>query len=193
MIKNFLDSDLPDPVEEKKARTREPEVLGIFGMEPELNEPRPTEPTVAIPYEDEPAYERREPAEPPPPTVLLPYEPPTAGESIRMSGLAWSVGISLFGSILFMLVLGWLADTLLGSAPWGIVVGVVIGSVIGFVQLFRINREIFSKSAPPAETTSLFSADEPAKTPEAAPPIMLPPAETAPEDPPRPDYLPRED
>ena len=109
MIKNFLDSDLPDPVEKKAARTREPEVLGIFGMEPELGAPQPTEPAIELPKEEEPAYERREPAEPPAPTILLPYEPPTAGESVRMAGLAWSVGITLFGSIVFMLVIGWLA------------------------------------------------------------------------------------
>lgn len=187
MIKNLLDSDLPDPVEEKKARGREPEVLGIFGMEPELGEPRPTEPAIELPKEDEPAYERREPAEPPAPTILLPYEPPTAGETIRMSGLAWSAGITLFGSIVFMLVIGWLADTLLGSSPWGLVAGVVIGSVIGFVQLFRINREIFRRNAALPETTSLFSADEPAEPPKAAEPILLPPSETAAENPPRED------
>lgn len=193
MIKNFLDSDLPDPVEERTARTRETEVLGIFGMEPELGEPRPTEPAIELPKEEEPAYERREPAEPPAPTILLPYEPPTAGESVRMAGLAWSVGITLFGSIVFMLVIGWLADTLLGTSPWGIVVGVVIGSIIGFVQLFRINREIFRRNAAPPETTTLFSAVESAEPPKAPSPILPPPAETVPDDPPRPDYLPRED
>ena len=193
MIKNLLDSDLPDSVEERKARGREPEVLGIFGMEPELGEPRPTEPATDLPKEDEPAYERREPAEPPAPTILLPYEPPTAGETIRMSGLAWSAGITLFGSIVFMLVIGWLADTLLGSSPWGLVAGVVIGSVIGFVQLFRINREIFRRNAAPTETTSLFSDAGPAEPPKESSPILLPPAGTEADDPPRPDYLPRED
>lgn len=193
MIKNLLDSDLTEPADEKKTRGREPEVLGIFGMEPELGEPRPTEPAIELPKEEEPAYERREPAEPPAPTILLPYEPPTAGESVRMAGLAWSVGITLFGSIVFMLVIGWLADTLLGTSPWGLVVGVIIGSIIGFVQLFRINREIFRRNAAPPETTTLFSADERAKTPEAASPILLPPAEAPADVPPRPDYLPRED
>jgi F0F1-type ATP synthase assembly protein I len=44
-----------------------------------------------------------------------------------------------------MLILGWGADLLLGSAPWGVVVGIVLGSVIGFVQLFRISSQIFKK------------------------------------------------
>ena len=193
MIKNLLDSDLTHSADEKKTRGREPEVLGIFGMEPELGELRPTEPAIELPKEEEPAFERREPAEPPAPTILLPYEPPTAGESVRMAGLAWSVGITLFGSIVFMLVIGWLADTLLGSSPWGLVVGVVIGSIIGFVQLFRINREIFRRNAAPPETTTLFSATEAAEPPKEPSPILLPPAETPADDPPRPDYLPRED
>lgn len=193
MIKNLLDSDLTEPADEKKTRGREPEVLGIFGMEPELVEPRPTEPAIELPKEEEPAYERREPAEPPAPTILLPYEPPTAGESVRMAGLAWSVGITLFGSIVFMLVIGWLADTLLGSSPWGLVVGVVIGSIIGFVQLFRINREIFRRNSAPPETTTLFSATEAAEPPKEPSPVLLPPSETSADVPPRPDYLPRED
>ena len=37
-----------------------------------------------------------------------------------------------------MLILGWGADLLLGSAPWGIVGGIVLGSLIGFIQFFRI-------------------------------------------------------
>lgn len=193
MIKNLLDSDLTEPADEKKTRGREPEVLGIFGMEPELGEPRPTEPAIELPKEEEPAFERREPAEPPAPTILLPYEPPTAGESVRMAGLAWSVGITLFGSIVFMLVIGWLADTLLGSSPWGLVVGVIIGSIIGFVQLFRINREIFRRNAAPPETTTLFSATEAAEPSKEPSPVLLPPAETPADVPPRPDYLPRED
>ena len=141
--------------------------------------------------EEDPATPRT--AEPPAPTILLPYEPPTAGDSVRMAGLAWSVGITLFGSIVFMLVIGWLADTLLGTSPWGIVVGVVIGSIIGFVQLFRINREIFRRNAAPPETTTLFSAADASEPPKEPSPILLPLAETPADVPPRPDYLPRED
>lgn len=73
------------------------------------------------------------------------YEPPDAAESMRMSGLAWSVGIVLFSSIAFMMVIGWFADLLLGSSPWGIVGGIIFGSLIGFVQLFRVSSQIFRK------------------------------------------------
>ncbi|MEP6903976.1 MAG: AtpZ/AtpI family protein [Actinomycetota bacterium] len=73
------------------------------------------------------------------------YKPETAGETIRQSGLAYSAAIVLFASIVFMLVLGWFADLLLGSSPWGIVGGIILGAIIGFVQLFRITSQIFKK------------------------------------------------
>lgn len=78
------------------------------------------------------------------------YFSPTAAQTVRMSGLAWSAGIMFFGSVGFMLVLGWLVDTVLGSSPWGIVGGIVLGSIIGFVQLIRINTQILNphSSAP---------------------------------------------
>ena len=42
-----------------------------------------------------------------------------------------------------MLVLGWGADLLFGSSPWGMVCGIVIGSLIGFIQFFRLSSQIF--------------------------------------------------
>src|SRR5690606_41725645 len=68
-----------------------------------------------------------------------------SAEAVRNSGLAWSTGIVLFGSIVLMMLSGWGADLLFGTAPWGMVGGLVIGAVIGFVQLFRVSSEIFRK------------------------------------------------
>lgn len=79
------------------------------------------------------------------PATQKDFEPPDAAESMRMSGLAWSVGIVLFSSIAFMMVIGWFADLLLGSSPWGIVGGIIFGSLIGFIQLFRVSSQIFRK------------------------------------------------
>jgi F0F1-type ATP synthase assembly protein I len=42
-----------------------------------------------------------------------------------------------------MLILGWFADLLLGTQPWGIVGGIVLGAVIGFFQFFKITSQIF--------------------------------------------------
>lgn len=90
---------------------------------------------------------------------------PTTAETVRMSGLAWSAGIMFFGSVGFMLVLGWLVDTVLGSSPWGIVGGIVLGSIIGFVQLIRINTQILNtRSSAPRSLMDQAGADEPEQT-----------------------------
>ncbi len=67
-------------------------------------------------------------------------------ETIRKTGLAWSAAIVFFGSVVFMLILGWFADLLFGSSPWGIVLGIVLGSVIGFMQFFKITSRIINSS-----------------------------------------------
>ena len=73
------------------------------------------------------------------------YTPPTTAETIRGSGLAWSAGIVLFGSVVFMMIFGWFADLLLGSSPWGLIGGIVLGGIIGIIQLFRISAQIYRK------------------------------------------------
>ncbi len=72
-------------------------------------------------------------------------EPESIAETARKSGLAYGAAITLFGSIVFMLILGWFADLLLGTQPWGIVGGIVLGAVVGFFQFFRITSQIFKK------------------------------------------------
>jgi hypothetical protein len=95
------------------------------------------------------------------PFVPIPYAPATPGENIRRSGLAWSAGVAFFGSVAFTLFLGWLADLLLGTSPWGIVGGIVLGSIIGFLQFFRITSQIFpSKDSGPVETTLIAPKDD---------------------------------
>jgi F0F1-type ATP synthase assembly protein I len=81
------------------------------------------------------------------PIIAAPFEPESMPETARRSGLAYSAGIVFFGSVAFMLFLGWGADLLLGTSPWGLVAGVVLGSVIGFTQFFRITSRIFAKSS----------------------------------------------
>lgn len=70
------------------------------------------------------------------------YQPETTAETMRKSGLAYAAAITLFGAVVFMMILGWGADLLFGSSPWGIVGGIVLGAVIGFVQLFRLTSQI---------------------------------------------------
>ncbi len=78
------------------------------------------------------------------PVVTIPYEPETVEESARRSGLAYSAGIVFVASVAFCMFLGWGADLLLGSSPWGLVAGIILGSVIGFLQFFRITSRIFN-------------------------------------------------
>jgi hypothetical protein len=125
MIKNLLSDDDPEPqVELKPAamRPRDGVLINLFDAE----------------ADDE--------SDPGPYTAFeSPAEPESMAETVRRSGLAWSAGIAFFGAVAFMLILGWGADLLLGSSPWGIVGGIIIGSVIGFVQFFRITSQIFKK------------------------------------------------
>lgn len=79
------------------------------------------------------------------PFVLSEVAPQSLSENVRQSGLAYSAGIVLFASVAFMLVLGWGADLLFGSSPWGIVSGIVLGALIGFFQFFRLTSQIFKK------------------------------------------------
>ncbi|MEQ1644247.1 MAG: AtpZ/AtpI family protein [Pyrinomonadaceae bacterium] len=74
------------------------------------------------------------------------YIPEDIDETARRSGLAYSAGIVFFVSVAFLLLLGWIADLLLGTSPFGIVAGIVIGSMIGFVQFFYISKQIYEPS-----------------------------------------------
>ncbi len=124
MIKNFLSDDEPAPqVERKSSRPyRRSTVLSLF--------------------DSSESSDREETAED---FAKVPYEPESMAETVRQSGLAWSAGIAFFAAVVFMLILGWGADVLLGTSPWGIVGGILIGSIIGFVQFFRLSSQIFKK------------------------------------------------
>ena|SRR5438874_617857 len=93
------------------------------------------------------------------PVRLVDYQPQTAEETNRQGSLAWSAGIVFFSSIAFMLFLGWLADWLLGSSPWGLVGGIVIGSIIGFIQFFRLSSQIFNPEKTKAGLNPLTHKD----------------------------------
>ncbi len=74
-----------------------------------------------------------------------PAERETPGETARKTGLALSAGITLFGSVLAMLVVGYLFDRFFNSYPYGLIVGIILGSLIGFIQFFRLTSQILKK------------------------------------------------
>ncbi len=126
MIKNFLDDEngaiSPRETETPRpTRQADPTVLSLFDSVEEQSGPA-----------DDPYLFASHPAE-------------SAAENIRRTGMAWSMGVAFFSAVLFMLILGWGADLLLGTAPWGVVIGIVLGSLIGFFQLFRLSSQIFKK------------------------------------------------
>jgi F0F1-type ATP synthase assembly protein I len=77
------------------------------------------------------------------------YRPPeieeTSAETARKTGLAFSAGITLFGSVVVLMALGYLADRLFGSSPKGLVGGIILGAIFGFFQFFRLTSQIIKK------------------------------------------------
>ncbi|HEX6124264.1 MAG TPA: AtpZ/AtpI family protein [Pyrinomonadaceae bacterium] len=127
MIKNLLSDDQPEPGPDPSTSPSETPVdgsLGLFDNAGRLDE-------------------RSQPPEHV--DTILHHEPESAAENMRRSGLAYSAGIAFSAAVIFMLILGWGADVLFGTSPWGIVGGIILGSVIGFVQFFRITSQIFKK------------------------------------------------
>jgi F0F1-type ATP synthase assembly protein I len=74
-------------------------------------------------------------------------------------GLAWSAGVAFTGAIVFMLFIGWIADLVLGSSPWGLVGGIILGAIIGFIQFFRISSQIFKTNSDIPAVHPLHVAD----------------------------------
>ncbi len=86
--------------------------------------------------------EEAERAEEEPALFQAHYTPETPGETIRKSGLAYSAALALGGSIIFMLLIGWVLDSFLNTSPWCLLGGIVVGSGIGFYQFFRLTSQI---------------------------------------------------
>lgn len=88
---------------------------------------------------------------------LLNFGLTSEADTVRNTGLAFSAGIGLFGSVVFMMLLGWLVDLYFGASPWGMVGGIILGAIIGFIQFFRTTSQILNPSKSDFEKVSLFS------------------------------------
>ena len=136
--------ETPEPLAPTEPILEIPAVSNSSDESPDIA-PRPVAPEPKIAAEIPPSFEPK------------PFVPDSKAEVIRKSGLAYSAGIALFGSVVFMLILGWFADLLLGLTPWGTVTGIAIGAVIGFAQFFRITSQIINPKPNDFERVSLRS------------------------------------
>jgi F0F1-type ATP synthase assembly protein I len=73
---------------------------------------------------------------------MLPFTPETLEETTRKSGLAYGAGLTLFGFVLVMFLLGLGFDYYFGSSPKGVVGGIILGAISGFYMFFRITSQI---------------------------------------------------
>jgi F0F1-type ATP synthase assembly protein I len=175
MIKNFLDAD--EEHNESANPSADSSIFGSLNIEPADKIPVPDhhDPFAASDFHIDPTPVSSQSEKPIVNNEPLAYTPPTAEESSRMSGLAFTAGIAFVSSVAFMLVLGWLFDTFIGTTPWGIVGGIVLGSIIGFIQFFRLNSQILN-SAKHSKPTSFLDLNE--KSPPVEIVAETPPAES---------------
>ena len=61
-------------------------------------------------------------------------------ENVTRAGPAATASYSLIGAIVGLGGLGYLVDRWLGSAPWGVFVGLLLGFAVGFYELVKAVR-----------------------------------------------------
>jgi ATP synthase protein I len=135
MIKNLLGEDenqISEIKSESEVKLNVPEsieeVLYVQPVEPKIDDAHPF-------TGDESEVEKE--------TIFQSdFKAESPAEIIRKSGLAYAAAITLVGAVVFMLIIGWFVDLLVGSSPWGIVGGIILGSAIGFYQFFRLTSQI---------------------------------------------------
>ena len=61
-------------------------------------------------------------------------------DNVSRAGPAATASYSLVGAIVVLGGLGYAVDRWLGSAPWGVFVGLLLGFVVGFYELVKAAR-----------------------------------------------------
>ena len=64
-------------------------------------------------------------------------------EENRKAGFAYAAGIALFGTVVAFCAAGWMVDKWLGSAPWGLIIGIVLGSAAGLFEFVRLSSKTY--------------------------------------------------
>jgi ATP synthase protein I len=60
----------------------------------------------------------------------------------RKSGMVYGAVFTLATAIVACLLIGWLLDRWLKTAPWLLVAGIILGAVIGFYQFIRMMSRV---------------------------------------------------
>jgi len=60
----------------------------------------------------------------------------------RKSGLAYAAAFSLFAAVVGGLIIGWLLDRWLGTAPWLLVTGLVLGAAAGLYEFVKASSKL---------------------------------------------------
>ncbi len=75
-------------------------------------------------------------------------EDDTKGKSDgTLLGMAWRLSTELLASVLVGFMLGYGADVLFGSEPWGMLVGLGLGIAAGFMSVFRTASAMDAENA----------------------------------------------
>jgi ATP synthase protein I len=85
--------------------------------------------------------------------------PKTKVEDNSLLGLAWRLSTELLASVLVGLFLGWGIDTIFGTRPWGLLIGLGLGMAAGFVSVFRTADAMDAKTAHRPKGTDLPEFD----------------------------------
>jgi len=86
---------------------------------------------------------------------------PDKSEENSLLGMAWRLSTELLVSVLVGMFLGLGIDTLIGTKPWGLFLGLGFGIAAGFMSVFRTADAMNAKSAHvPTADPDLKSDDE---------------------------------
>lgn len=72
---------------------------------------------------------------------------PDKSEENSLLGMAWRLSTELLVSVLVGMFLGLGIDTLIGTKPWGLFLGLGFGIAAGFMSVFRTADAMNAKSA----------------------------------------------
>ena len=62
-------------------------------------------------------------------------------------GMAWRLSTELLASVMVGLFLGWGFDQLVGTRPWGLLIGLGFGIAAGFMSVFRTAERMDASTA----------------------------------------------